>query len=77
MIRNTITVKVAEGFTIFNNDKERTVSAVIESNKKYKAKLYELTEEYFAKDSMGREFLVGETNMDLELVIEKDFELVE
>ncbi|KIN81895.1 DNA translocase FtsK [Clostridium botulinum] len=74
-MKNTIMVKCLDGFTIFNNDKQRTISAVIEDDKEYIATLYKRTEEYFAKDSKGREFLVGELDIDGKLVLEKGFEL--
>lgn len=74
-----IKVKCNEAFTIFNNDSDiqegRTISAVVEE-KEYTATLYELTQEYFAKDDKGREFLVGEINIDEKLILEEEFELI-
>lgn len=75
-MENIIKVKTTEGYTIYNNDDNRTVSAIIEENKIYEAKLYKLTEEYFAYDSNGREFLVGEIDINGKLVLEENFELI-
>lgn len=76
MNKNSIKVKCTEGFEAFQNNKEKTLLAVVKENQEYEATLYKLTEEYFAKDSEGREFLVGEIDMDGNLVLEQDFELV-
>lgn len=72
-MKNIIKVKSTEGYTIYNNDSNKTISAVIEENKEYNAKIYKPTLEYFAYDLKGREFLVGEINSDGELVLEEGF----
>jgi hypothetical protein len=76
-MKNSIKVKCIEGGTIFSNDKGKAVIAVIDEGKKYEASLYKPTEEYFSKDSEGREFLVGEVNIDGKLVLEQNFKLAE
>lgn len=73
---NIINVRSSEGYIIYNNDDRRTVSAIVEENKVYEAKLYKLTEEYFAYDSEDREFLVGEIDINGKLVLRENFELI-
>lgn len=69
-----ITVRCIRGFRIYRSGK---VTADVEKDEIYEAKLYEPTEEYFAKDSKGREFLVGEISFDKRTVIlEEEFEFL-
>lgn len=75
-MKASIKVICTEGFEIFNNDKGLTLSAIVEE-KEYDAILYEPTEEYFAKDSEDREFLVGEINFDGKLILVEYFKLAE
>lgn len=72
-MKNIIKVKSTEGYTIYNNDRNKTISAVIDENKEYEAKIYKQTLEYFAYDSKGREFLVGEINIDGDLILKEGF----
>jgi hypothetical protein len=74
-MKNNIKVKCIKGFKQFRNNKEKTLLSQVEEGKVYEATLYELTDEYFAKDSEGREFLVGEMNDD-NLVLQPEFELI-
>jgi len=74
-MEKSIKIKSAEQFTIFNNDEGKTVSAVVEE-KEYIAKLYKPTQEYFAKDKENREFLVGEIDIDGNLILETGFQLI-
>lgn len=74
MILEKITVRCIRGFRTYRSGK---VTADVEKDEIYEAKLYEPTEEYFAKDSRGREFLVGEISFDKRTVIlEKEFILL-
>jgi hypothetical protein len=75
-MKNNIKVKCIKGFKQFRNNKEKTLLSQVEEGKVYEATLYELTDEYFAKDSEGREFLVGEMNIDDNLVLQPEFELI-
>lgn len=69
-----ITVRCIRGFRTYGNGK---VIADVEKNEIYEAKLYEPTEEYFAKDSKGREFLVGEISFDKRnVILEEEFILL-
>jgi hypothetical protein len=74
-MKNSIKVKCIEKFTLHNSDFTKLLADV--EIGEYTAELYENTEEYFAKDSEGREFLVGEINIDEKLVLEQNFELIE
>lgn len=75
-MKNNIKVKCIKGFEQFRNNKEKTLLSQVEEGKVYEATLYELTDEYFAKDSEDREFLVGEMNIDGSLVLQPEFELI-
>ncbi|MBI6033736.1 hypothetical protein [Clostridium perfringens] len=69
-----LTVICIRGFITYRSGK---VTADVEKEEIYEAKLYEPTGEYFAKDSKGREFLVGEISFDKRTVIlEKEFTLL-
>lgn len=69
-----LTVICIRGFITYRSGK---VTADVEKEEIYEAKLYEPTGEYFAKDSKGREFLVGEISFDKRTVIlEKEFILL-
>jgi hypothetical protein len=76
-MKNNIKVKSLEYFSIHQNNADKTLLAIVEENKEYKATLYKSTEEYFAKDFEGREFLVGEINIDGNIILEKNFILIE
>jgi len=73
-MKNSIRVKCVEEFELWGEGKTKLLAEVEE--KEYIAQLYEETEEYFAKDSKGREFLVGEINIDRKLVLKQGFELI-
>jgi hypothetical protein len=73
-MKNIIRVKCLESFTLWGNHKTELLAEVEE--KEYDAQLFEETEEYFAKDSDGREFLVGEINIDRKLILQDGFELI-
>ena len=73
-MKNTIRVKCIEGFTLHNYNFTKLLAEV--EKKEYDAQLYIETEEYFAKDLKGREFLVGEINIDRKLVLGQDFKLI-
>lgn len=74
-MKDCIKVKCIMGYKQFRNDEDKTLLAVVEEGKIYKANLYELTGEYFANDSEGREFLVAELNANDELILNPEFEL--
>ena len=74
-MKKNIRVKCNDGFKVYDNHGERIIAYVKVGE--YDAKLYEKTGEYFAKDSQRREFLVGEINIDKNLVLEPEFELIE
>lgn len=73
-MKNKIIVKSLESFILTNNGKTNLIAEVEERN--YEAVLFKETEEYFAKDSKGREFLVGEINNNGDLVLLDAFEVV-
>jgi len=73
-MKNSIKVKCKDEFELWGNGKTKLLAEVKEGE--YEAQLYEETEEYFAKDSEGREFLVGEIDNNNKLVLGKDFELI-
>lgn len=70
---NLIKVKAKDAF-VLRNYKNETV-AEIEEGRVYNAKLYEPSGEYFAKDSQGREFYVGELDIEDNLKLDECFEL--
>ena len=80
MINKTIKVKCISGFKEENMDQTELLAEVFE-NEVYEAELYEETDEYFAKDSEGREFLVGEIKIDSsgnpKIKLSNEFELIE
>lgn len=81
-IKKTIKVKCTDGFRQYTNDGKVTLLAEVEEDKEYVAHLHEETQEYFANDQEGREFLAGEIiwNKELkrdELVLIEGLELVE
>ncbi|MCD3321141.1 hypothetical protein G8V07_12560 [Clostridium botulinum D/C] len=73
-MRDTIKVKCLEEFTLYNNGGKNLIADVRVGD--YIAKLYKETEEYFSKDSKGREFLVGQMEDDNKIVLEQGFKLV-
>ena len=81
-IKKTIKVKCTDGFRQYTNDGKLTLLAEVEEDKEYVAHLHEETQEYFAHDQEGREFLVGEIRWNKELkrnklVLIEELELVE
>lgn len=72
-MKKIINVECMDEFTLMNHD-ETDVLAEVEKGE-YVAELYGETEEYFAKDSKGRDFLVGEINADERLILEEGFKL--
>jgi hypothetical protein len=74
-MKKNIKVRCMSEFKIYNHDESELIAEVEE--KEYIAELYKETDEYFAKDSEGREFFVGEINIDEQLILVEDFELVE
>jgi len=74
IMKKSIRVRCVEEFELWGNCKTKLLAEV--EKKEYEAQLYEETEEYFAKDLKGREFLVGEINSNGKLVIGQDFELI-
>ncbi|MCY6958887.1 hypothetical protein [Clostridium brassicae] len=73
-MKNSIKVKCIEGFKLYTNG-GKELFADVESGE-YVANLFKRTEEYFAKDFQGREFLVGEIDINGELVLKEGFELI-
>ena len=71
-----IRVKAIEEFIIYQNSNNKTVLAEIQKNKEFIADLYQMTDEYFARDFQGRMFLVGEINNDGDLALIDYFKLV-
>ena len=81
-IKKSIKVKCTDGFRLHTNNGKATLLAEVEEDREYIAYLHEETQEYFANDQEGREFLVGEIrwNKELkrnELVLIEELELVE
>ena len=81
-IKKTIKVKCTDGFRQYTNDGKATLLAEVEEDKEYVAYLHEETQEYFAHDQEGREFLAGEIRWNKEskrdeLVLIEGLELVE
>ena len=74
IMKNNIKVKCILEFQLWGEGKTKLMADVKE--KEYEAVLFKETEEYFAKDSEGREFLVGELNSVGKLILEQDFQLV-
>ena len=81
--RKKIRVKCKEEHSIceVHNGKLKEI-AVVDEGEEYVAVLNEETEEYFARDLEGREFMVGEIRFDKDLkmdklVLSEEFELVE
>ncbi|HIV96620.1 MAG TPA: hypothetical protein H9745_03440 [Candidatus Agathobaculum stercoravium] len=72
-ISETILVKSKKAFTIYRLSGE-ALAEVLEG-KLYVGVLNRETDEYFAKDGQGREFLVGELDKLDELKLEPEFEL--
>jgi len=68
-----IKVRAKEGFTLFNKKEE--ILAKIEEGEVFRARLSNISDEYFAKDSKGREFYVGELDFDSNLKLDDCFEL--
>lgn len=83
MIKNKIKVKCIQGFTEYNdkNTEELEVLAEVFEGNEYEAELYTKTDEYFARDHEGREFLVGELKINYlskpNIELGKEFELIE
>lgn|GEM_PF-1451893 len=72
-MEKVIKVKCIDEFTLRNHDETEVLAEVEERD--YVAELHEETEEYFAKDDQGREFLVGEININGELVLQDGFKM--
>ncbi|WP_231159274.1 DUF7448 domain-containing protein [Clostridium botulinum] len=71
----SIRVKCLEEFKLYNN-KDKNLIADVKVGE-YTANLLEETEEYFAKDCEGREFLVGEIDYyDNAIILEEGFKVV-
>lgn len=70
-----IKVRAIEGFQMFNHD-ETILEAEVDEGDELVAELYEETEEYFAKDSRGREVYVGELDASGQLQLEDCFVLI-
>ncbi|KGM93331.1 hypothetical protein IRP63_14585 (plasmid) [Clostridium botulinum] len=73
-MKNTINIRCLEKFTLYNNGGKKLIADV--KSGQYVAKLYKETEEYFSKDSKGREFLVGQLGDDNKIVLEQGFKLM-
>lgn len=80
MIKNKIKVKCIQEFTEYNTKQTEVLAQVFEGNE-YEAELYSKTDEYFARDHEGREFLVGELKINSlckpKIELGKEFELIE
>lgn len=80
MIKNKIKVKCIQEFTDYNTKQTEVLAEVFEGNE-YEAELYSKTDEYFARDHEGREFLVGELKINSlgkpKIELGKEFELIE
>lgn len=74
-IPQKIRVRAIEEFDLYRNN-NKTVLAEIQKNEEFIADLYQMTDEYFARDSQERRFLVGEINNDGDLVLIDYFKLV-
>lgn len=83
MTKNKIKVKCIQGFVECNdkNTEELEVLAEVFGGNEYEAELYTKTDEYFARDHKGREFLVGELKINYlsepKIELRKEFELIE
>lgn len=80
MINNKIKVRCINSFVEENMERTEVLAEVFEGNE-YEAELYKETNEYFAKDYEGREFLVGELKIDClgspKIKLGNEFELIE
>lgn len=80
MINNKIKVRCINSFVEENMERTEVLAEVFEGNE-YEAELYKETNEYFAKDYEGREFLVGELKIDYletpKIKLGNEFELIE
>lgn len=68
----TIKVKVVQGFTEHQNNSDRTLLCEVKEGEILEAKLHRETDEYFAKDSQGREVYVGCIGLDGKLKLDED-----
>lgn len=71
----TINVRVLEDAKEFDDLDE--IIAEVKKNEILEAKLHEETEEYFAEDSQGREWYVGELDVLGNLKLSYGLELIE
>lgn len=76
-MKNIIKIKCTVDSTFRKNNRQKTIIATAENGKEYTAKLYRPTEEYFAEDEKGREFLVGQVRNDDEVDLMDGFELIQ
>lgn len=78
MIKNKIKVRCVQEFIEKNIEQTEVLAEVFEGNE-YEAELYKETNEYFAKDYEGREFLVGELDClgSQGIKLGNEFELIE
>jgi len=73
-MKEFIKVECTDAFTITNNVETEVLAEVEEVI--YIAKSNEETEEYFSIDAKGREFLVGEIDVDGKLALQEGFKLL-
>lgn len=75
-----IRVRCIQSFVEKNIEQTEVLAEAFEGNE-YEAELYKETNEYFAKDYEGREFLVGELKIDClgshKIKLGNEFELIE
>lgn len=73
-----IRVRCIQSFVEKNIEQTEVLAEVFEGNE-YEAELYKETNEYFAKDYEGREFLVGELDClgSQGIKLGNEFELIE
>lgn len=73
-MKNSIKVKCIEGFKLYTNGGKKLLADV--EIGEYIANLFKRTGEYFAKDFEEREFLVGEIDINGEIVLKEGFEFI-
>lgn len=70
-----IKVRAIMDFEVYNHD-ETELLCKVKSGEEFIAKLSDDSDEYFAKDSEGREVFVGELDVEGNLSLIDEFELI-
>jgi len=73
MKKNLIQVRATDEFTEYLEGK---VSCEVKEGEEFVATLHEESGEYYAKDSKGRDFYVGELNVEGNLKLEEGFKFI-